>query len=169
MRRLTLLVGFLAGTVHAAFADDRALRLFDIGAYAVFVANWTPATKPFCAILRSEADWGAVLHPAAVMGSQRPFTPPAGFWTNNAVLVVARTAFASTGAPAPIVEGLREAANVLEIDTRFSAPPPSSFMVKQATALQLAKPLPPTIVVRDHGAVVCTLKPATGPWRAVGR
>lgn len=170
MRRRTLVLAALAvAAVSGASADERAAKLFDLEAYQGFVAGWTPATWPFCAILRSAADWSAVVHPAAVMGSQKPFAPPADLWSRRAVLIVARTTYAPTDGPALAIESLHETASAVDVDTRFAAPPPSSYRVKQAVAVELAKPLPARILVRDHGAVVCTLKPANGQWRMVGR
>ncbi len=165
-----LLAGLAAGIMTAARADETAPQRFDLGAYQSYVANWTPDTKPFCAILRSSADWSAVIRPAAVMGSAKPFAPPADTWTTNAVLVVARTAYASQGdAAALIVAGVRETQGAIEVETRFSPPPPSSYASKQAVALAFRKPLPENIVVRENGAVVCTLRPGQGRWRSVGR
>jgi len=88
-RSAPLLAGFIVvAAACGAGVQNLALKPFDLGAYLSFIANWTPDTAPFCAVLRSAADWSAVLRPAAVMGSAKPFAPPADFWSANGVLVL---------------------------------------------------------------------------------
>ncbi len=170
MRSGVFLLALLSVAVAAAaaWAEDVAPRAFDLAATQGYVANWAPQGEPFCAVLRSAADWKATIRPAATMGSSRPFEPPADSWTRSALFVVARVTYATQG-EALAVTGLRNTREGLEIDTRFAPPAPASYTVKTTAAVELEKPLPQKILVRENGAVVCALEPAKGRWRQVGR
>jgi len=141
-----------------------AYRILSPGAYQSFVGNWVPAGAPLCAALRSQADWDGVLHPAAVMGANRPFSPPADFWNSKAVLLVARVVDAGDTTGIFHLTRLQRDRDAVELDYAFAAPPHASSTMTWYLAVAVAKPLAATIRFKESGHTVCTLQPDAGAW-----
>jgi len=79
------------------------------------------------------------------------------------------TSAPASGSGRLAIAGLRSSGDTLEVDARFSPQAAGSYTLKQSAAVELTRPLPQTIVVRENASVVCTLKRAAGAWREVGR
>jgi hypothetical protein len=142
------------------------LRL-DPGAFQSFVRNWTPASEPLCAAIRSQAEWDMIMGPAASMGSSKPFGPPADFWASSAVLLVARVVDAGDMAQVFRLQRVGRAAGTIDIAYGFTPPPKASSAMKWWLGVEVEKPLPKTIRFVEGGRVVCSLAPAAGAWRSI--
>jgi hypothetical protein len=137
-------------------ADDAAgYTLLNPSDYQSFVGNWSPDDHPFCAAFASAADWDAVMHPAATMGSHT-YAPPASFWADHTVLLLARVA-PSGGDAAHVlqVEDVRRTRDGVEVAYTFTPPPAASSTAKYYVAISVAKPVPGAIRFGENGAVTC--------------
>ena len=152
------MVGASAGAAPVAY------KALDPGAYQSFVGNWTPDSAPLCAVIGSAANWDAVLHPAAVMGGSNRFAPPPETWRSHVVLLVAKVIPGGAKGSALESVSVNDAGGSLNVDYRFTPPPASSFTIKTYMALEIAKPIPESVVFKENGQTVCTLKPAAGAW-----
>jgi hypothetical protein len=134
-------------------------------AYQSFVGNWTPDSAPLCAAIRSQAEWDQVLHPAAVMGASKPFSPDPGFWRGHMVLLIARVAPAAAedAFTAPAVS---RAGGALTVSYHFTVPPPASSTMKWYLALAVTKASPTAVSFQENGRRVCALRLAAGKWRS---
>ena len=146
----------MAGTVTTLDPDD----------YRSFVGNWMPQGAPLCAAMRSADDWNRVLHPAATMGSTRPFAPPAGLWNDRAVLLIARVVPAGDSAHAFRLLGVERTQDAIEVNVLFKSAPPASSSEKVWLAVEVQKPLPALVRFRQEGNIVCALSPDRGNWVA---
>ncbi len=60
-------------------------------AHQNFVGNWEVTKHPaLYAVIRTPEDYSRIFFPAAVMGHNKPFTPPAGFFERRQILMVCR-------------------------------------------------------------------------------
>lgn len=114
-----LIMLLLAGTSAPGLAQEPSYTVLDPKAYQSFVANWTPSNKPLCAAIQSQADWDAVFHPAPVMGANRPFGPPAEFWNDRAVLVLAKVIDNGDTAKVFQLTGVHRDEKIIEVDYSF--------------------------------------------------
>ena len=136
----------------------------DPAAFQSFLVNWQPDTRPLCALIRSDADWRRLFHPAPVMGTHRPFAPAATFWRGHAVLVIARIV------PAPGRAGIFQATRLatrrdaLELSYAFRPPPPASSTVKAWLGLAIPRALPDSVVFVENGNRVCDVDAGRGSW-----
>jgi len=153
MRAIGLAV-ILAACASTALAAPGWKRL-DPAAYQSFVMNWTPDSAPFCAAMRSPAEWDAVMHPAPVMGPHKPFAPPASFWKEHAVLLIAKVVGGGDKVEAFTDVSVKGGA----VAYRFQAPPSASFQVKSALMLAVSKPLAGKVRFIENGKPVCTVEP----------
>ncbi|HEY5210859.1 MAG TPA: hypothetical protein VIJ42_15580 [Stellaceae bacterium] len=163
MKSLALIAVMLCLAGIPAAARDVRFQQLDPHRYQSFVANWTPEDRPFCAVLRSAADWNRVLKPAPTMGGTRPFAPPAAFWRKHAILLLARILGAGDTATVFQVERVARDPGALRLDYRFAPTPPASSTMKWYLAVAVAKPLPPVARFREDGKIVCTVTPPRHP------
>jgi hypothetical protein len=145
-------------------AAEEAPPLLRSGAFQSFVANWSPANRPLCAALRSQADWDKIFKPAAVIGTHPPFAPPPEFWTGSALLVLAQVV--PGGSPVDIlqVDAVQRHGTRVEVAVTVPQTPPASWQSKTWVGITLAPPLPTRIRFREAGKIVCTLEPAARHW-----
>jgi hypothetical protein len=155
--RVLAIVAALAA-VTGASGQAPPYAVLDPDSFQSFIANWTPATQPLCAVLQSQADWDKVMHPAPVMGGNKPFAPPAEFWARNAVLLIARVVGSGDMAKVFTLQGVRSTADAIEVGYAFASPPPASAQVKWWLGVRVAKPLPATARFVENGHVVCTAR-----------
>jgi len=156
--------GLLLGTPSMLAAGG--FKLLDPNAYQSFVGNWTPDTAPLCAAMSSDAQWNRVLHPAATMGSHKPFAPPGNFWSGRAVLLFARVVNAGDPAKVFQVDDVLRRKDTIDVTLRFKPTPPASSTMKIYFAVAVDKPIPPRIRFIQDGTIVCVLNPASGNWMA---
>ena len=83
----TLLSTVLIACATAASGEP---RFFDLSGFQVFVVKPLDHDKPYCALLKSESDWNRVFHPAAHMGFNKPFAPPAEYWRDHDLAVLSQ-------------------------------------------------------------------------------
>ena len=133
--------------------------LFHPQDYQDYVVHWRPANAPLCKALTSEAAWEQTLHPAAVMGTRRPFAPPAAFWRTHALLFVARTIYAGPVDNVLNVRRIVRSRDRIVLDYTFSPTPHASSTMNWWIGAVVAKPLPALIVFRENDRTVCTLRP----------
>jgi hypothetical protein len=126
--------------------------------YQSFVVNWSPANKPFCVAIRSEREWSRVFHPAPVMGSHPPFAPPSAFWTQHALLVVARVINTADASQVFHIDSVTRDERVVEIRYTFRPTPPAPSTMKWWIGAAVAKPLPPMVRFRENGRMVCSVR-----------
>ncbi len=74
----------------APAGDVIPFRVVPADSYASFVKNWGNDEEPYYAVIRTPEQWDGAFAPAAVMGNERPFTPPPAFFEREQMLVVAR-------------------------------------------------------------------------------
>ena len=161
--RVTLALLLISAAVPARAREARYERL-DPNSYQSFVGNWTPETSPLCAVIRSNAEWDRVFQPAFVMGHNRPFSPPPGFWKTKAVLVVARVISSGDLSEVFHVRHLQRTANTIELDYTFKSTPSASSSMKWYLALAITKHLPQIVRFTENNHPICTLKPSSGIW-----
>lgn len=154
-----------AGAPACGFAAEVTYRLLDPGAYQSFVMNWTPADTPLCVAMASQADWDAVFHPAPIMGGYKPFRPPAEFWGNTGVLMMARVINGGDTAHVFQVTGVHRDGDAIDVDFSFHPPPEASFQIKWWLGVAVEKPLAPTARFSEDGRLVCTAQPGAGARR----
>ena len=133
--------------------------------YQSFVKNWTPEEDAFCGAFGSVADWSAVMHPAATMGSHT-YAPPDSLWAGHAVLMLARVAPSGDAVHVFQVNAVRRTQDGIEVDYTFTSPPPASSTEKYYFAISVAKPLAGRIrfITNGHDACDAELGAAhTGP------
>jgi hypothetical protein len=136
----------------------------DPAQYQSFVGNWTPASKPLCAAVGSASQWNRIFHPAPVMGTNRPFSPPDSFWAQHALLVVARVVDAGDTSRVFRVNYVTRTGNVVTLDYAFRPTPYASSTIKWWTGVAIARPLPATVRYRENGRIACSLDLAHGQW-----
>jgi hypothetical protein len=96
--------------------------------FQVFVTHWSPPSEPLCVAIRSAEEWTRIFHPAPVMGGNRPFAPPAGFWRDHIVLMIARSMPMGDVDDAIRVEGVNETAGRLQVQLGFHVVDSSATM-----------------------------------------
>lgn len=164
MRRSFLFLAMLAGLATApALAAPRTL---DPSAYGAFVGNWTPADRPLCAMLRSAEEWGRVMHPAPVMGGNKPMAPDATLFDRHAVLLYARVTDHGDMRRILAVKSATTHKDVLTVKLRYVAPPPSSFRIKSWLGLVVEKPEVRHVRFVENGVETCSLDLARGDFRS---
>jgi hypothetical protein len=171
MQRLILALTLALAAASPALAAPVSFTEVSPDSYQSFVGNWTPATRPLCAMISSSADWNKVMHPAPVMGGGKPFSPDAGFWASQMLLLVARVVPAD-GEGAFTSPAVDLAGAALTVSYAFTPPAPASSTIKAYLALAVPRSAATLVAFRENGRVVCSLRPARGLWvspAAVGR
>lgn len=135
-------------------------------AYGVFLATWTPSNKPFCAAIGSSAQWHAIFEPAAVMGRNRPFSPPDSLWRDRAMLVVARVVPAGDPSHVFVLTSISEANGALVERYSFNPTAPASSTMKWWMGIIVQKPLPAKVAFVENGRRVCDLDVSRGRRRS---
>lgn len=134
--------------------DFRVLNPSD---YQSFVANWSPETRPYCAAFESNADWTAVMHPAATQ-TPHAFAPPDEIWREHAVLILAQIVNAGETAHVFRIDRVTRSSHAIDIDYTFTPNPPATSTMKSYFAIEVAKPLPRTIRFHEAGALTCEVR-----------
>jgi hypothetical protein len=109
-------------------------------------------------VLQSAEDWSKVMHAAPTMGTKKPMQPAAGFWSDKAVLMVARV----TNAGAKLdrlfkVSSLRRDGDSLDLAYTFSPSGKASSTMKSYLAVITRKPLPKDVHFIEGGQTICTI------------
>ncbi|UPT63012.1 MAG: hypothetical protein M0D54_00040 [Hyphomonadaceae bacterium JAD_PAG50586_4] len=130
-----------------------AHRLINFSLYHVFVEPRAERGRPFCTTLENAEAWRSVMQPAATGGSQL-FEPLEAMWRDHSVLLLARFVEADPSQTLRI-QGIRRTAAALEVSYQLTEPAPSGGEFNWPIAVQVAKPLPPTIRFIENGRVVC--------------
>ena len=147
----------------ARAAEAWYMRL-DPHVYENYVADWSPADAPLCAVIRSRAEWNRILRAEPNTSLINTYSLPAAFARGDAVLLVAREInFGQTSAVFRPTD-VERTPNAMEVDYRFKPTPPANTTISWYMALEVAKPLPPTVRFVENGREVCTLRPAEGDW-----
>jgi hypothetical protein len=107
--------------------------------FQVFVNNWSSPRESHCVAIRSAAEWERNLHPAATMGSHRPFAPPPAFWRDHIVLLIARSMPMGNLDDAIHVSGVSEIAGRLEVQLAFH-PVDSSATMNDWRGIVIGRP-----------------------------
>ncbi|GAM96912.1 hypothetical protein U91I_00533 [alpha proteobacterium U9-1i] len=141
---------------HAALLEPLApdaYRAINFGLYHVFSTERAQQGRPVCAVLDTAEAWRGALQPAANENS-RLFEPPEASWRDHAVLLLSRYVRADLTDGLRIL-GVHRTADALEVSYDLSEPAPSNGEFNWPIAVQVAKPLPPTIRFVENGRVVC--------------
>lgn len=166
MRRISLLLAAIALLAPNAAEPKSAFKLLDPDAYQSFVGNWTPDTAPLCAAIGSADQWDHVLHPAATMGSHKPFAPPADFWKGHVVLLFARVVNAGDLSKVFQVDDVLRRKDTTDVTLRFKPTPAASSNEKAYFAVAVDKPIPARVRFIQDGSIVCVLDTTAGTWMA---
>ena len=129
---------------------------------------------PYCVAIASEREWERVVHPAAVMNTNRPFAPPASLWRTHTVLLLARSINGDGAGDILRMQRVDQRGGQIQVRTRFTPPPRASYQGQVWTAVAVARPLTARNVSFMEGSrTICSLRltPAqrTTPPRARGR
>lgn len=165
---VTLGTALLAAPAAAAPVPFEPLRAGD---YQSFVGNWE-GSAPLCVAISSAAEWDAVIHPAAVMGAHRPYAPPAAFWRDRTLLLIARV-----GAPGPggvdgtlRISGVESRRGRIEVATLFSQAPSANYTAKLWVGAVVRRPLASrTVAFTESGRILCTVSLTPAQQGARGR
>lgn len=136
----------------------------DPNAYQSFIVNWAPAASPFCAAIDSASQWNAVFHPAPVMGANRTFAPPASFWADHAVLLVARVVPAGRTSAIFRLTSVVRSGGTTTVAYAFRPPSRASSTMKWWMGVAVGRPLSPIVRFQENGRTICTL--ARGEWES---
>ncbi len=123
--------------------------------FQTFVVPWKPEGAPLCAFLTSQAGWDKVMHPAAVMWGNRPFSPPPSFWTDHALLLFARGMSAGAGPDVVTFDRVEDDAQTVAANFKYNPPPPQSSMVNWYVALEVRRPRARKARFIENGKPVC--------------
>ncbi len=90
--RALILVGSLTGCGESGKPEGSvSYERQPFAAYQNFVANWDVTKHPVLfAVVRTPEEYDRIFNPAAVMGRNKPFTPPEGFFERRLILTVCR-------------------------------------------------------------------------------
>lgn len=154
-----LLLAALAASPAAA-----APHTLDPNAYQSFIVNWTPDSAPLCAALRDSGDWDKLMHPAPLMGGNKPFGPDKEFWGHHSVLVFARVVPMGDATKVFTVDSLSTAAGTVTVKLATALPAPASSNMKAWLGIVVVKPLPARIRFVENGKPVCAVDWRTGKW-----
>jgi hypothetical protein len=166
MRRILFLIAAAALLAPTAALPARQFNVLNPGDYQSFAGNWTPDTAPLCAAMGSADQWDHVLHPAATMGSHKPFAPPADFWNRHVVLLLARIVDAGDLSKVFQVDDVLRRKDTIDVTLRFKPTPPASSRMKAYIAVAVDKPIPARVRFIQDGSIVCVLDTAAGTWIA---
>ncbi|HET9030008.1 MAG TPA: DUF3828 domain-containing protein, partial [Candidatus Aquilonibacter sp.] len=122
--------------------------------FQVFVRRWTPEDQPYCAVLTSSAQWQQTLLPAAVGRQNKPFAPPAAWWSTHEVALIARSSYGGSGQPLHI-RAVRRDGDRIVVDYDFAPRPKSSWTSADWIAVALGKPSPQRFTFVENGRTVC--------------
>jgi hypothetical protein len=156
---------FCAGLWSSAVFAGPSVQQLDPGDYQVFVTKWSPNDKPLCAAIETPEQWSAILHPAAVMRSSKAFAPPAGFWKDHAVVLLAR--IVNGGGDTKTIfhlDSVKTTPDAIVLDEHFTPTPAASYQMNWYLAIAVDKPLAAHIHFVENGAIACTLDHAAGQW-----
>jgi hypothetical protein len=148
-------------------AEPVAFTRIQADEYASFPVNWDEAATPvFRGLLRTPDEYAAVFHPAPVMRSGKPFAPPAGFFADGMVLVVARVIDAPAAGETPLaVESLEAEGDELVLHYRFTPPAATAtYTVKEVLAVRIPNRPYGRVRFVENGAPVGDLRVADGEW-----
>lgn len=147
-----LISAFLVASSSSA-ADQP--RFFDLSRFQVFVVNWEPQDKPFCALLHSDADWKRVLHPAPHMGFNNPFAPPADYWRDHDLAVMSQVV--SVEDVLHVYKPTKAELSGRALQVRFERRPQnkSSYEIKANLAVALNKNQARSVEFVEDGKRVC--------------
>ena len=151
-----------------AVAQQLPFQVLNPSDYQGFVANWE-GDGPFCAAIASPEEWDRVIRPAAVMGANRPFGPPASLYRERTILLIARTVSGGSSASNPLqVQGVNLASGRVRISTRFTPPAGASYQSKIWTAVAVRRPLGNRVDFVENGRIVCSVR-LTAAQRSAAR
>ncbi len=87
-----ILVGFLTGCGEGGKPEGSvSYEIQPSAAHQNFVGNWEVTKHPVLyAAIRTPEEYSRIFFPAAVMGRNKPFTPPEGFFERRQILTVCR-------------------------------------------------------------------------------
>src|SRR5277367_1967331 len=160
--KIALSIALFCLSSAAAFAGVEQLNPDD---YQVFVARWSPSSAPLCAVIETADAWSQLLHPAAVMWSNKAFAPPADFWNDHAVLLFARIVNGGSDTKTIFhLDGVKTTQDAIDVDEHFTPPPAASYKINWYLAVAVNKPLAAHVHFVENGAPVCTLDRADGQW-----
>lgn len=134
-----------------------------------FVGNWDIEAHPvLVANPRNPSEFGALFHPAPVMGSKRPFAPEPSFWESHQVLVAARVMDAPKDPDKVFsVESLSENGAELTLKYLYARPDSTaSFTIGYYLALAIPRKDYSRILFVENGEAVGALTPSNGAWCA---
>ena len=151
----------------ATAAEPVAHSTVPAGDYASFLVTWDhEATPVFRAVIRTPQEYAAVFHPAPGMGNRRPFAPPADFYADALLLVVARVIDAPAAGEKPLaVESLVADGDDLVLRYRFTPPAAkATFTVKEVLLVRVPTRPPAAVRFIENGGPAEELRPADGVW-----
>ena len=137
MAAYSAILGAAATLMLAWPAAASTYRTVDPNSVQSFVGHWSPADRPLCAALRSQADWDKVFHPAPVMGANKPFSPPGLDWSKDGVLVIAQAVNAGDTKSVFRLGAVKSAPGSTEVDYRFKPNPPASSTLNSVASHEL--------------------------------
>lgn len=164
-RPLIAALMFLLVVPLTACAQNGPYQRLDPDAYQSFVGNWKPSNQPFCAVIVSAAQWNGIMHPAPVMGTNRPFGPPGSFWSQHGVLLLARVMSAGDTDRVFRITGFRRTPQQIDLRYTYTPPPKTWSTIKWWMALAVRKPIPNEARFIENGRTVCTTHAAASSPR----
>ena len=164
--KFALSIALVCACLSSATASaGPAPQQLDPDDYQVFVTRWSPAAAPLCAVIETADAWSQILHPAAVMWSNKAFAPPVGFWNDHAVLLLARSVNGGSDTKTIFhLDGVKTSPDSIDLEEHFTPPPSVSYKMSWYLAVAVSKPLPARVQFNENGAPVCTLDRTVGEW-----
>ena len=152
-----------------AKSKDSTVAYHRIGmdTYQNFLGNWDNGKHPVLyALIQTPHQYGALFHPAAVMGGNRAFGPEASLYSKAQILVVGRVIEAPENYNKVLeVERISESDGELVVRYRFNKPKhDATYRVKNWLALQIPKRDYKKVTFYENGKEVGELRTAEGQW-----
>lgn len=167
-------IGALLATMLAnsmATAAEKAVEYARIGSgeYQNFVGNWDEEKHPLLYVLiQSSERYGKVFHPAAVMGTAKPYAPDPAMFAKEMILVAARVMQAPKSEDADKcfeVERIVQTGQDLAVHYRFKNDgEKAAHSLKNSLVLRIPKREYKRVFFFENGKQVGVLNTTQGQW-----
>lgn len=168
-----LSISTVAGSM-GTMSKERSVpyKKMDMNDYRNFLGNWDEQKYPVLyALISTPAQYNALFHPAATMGSLRPFSPDASLYAREQILVVARVMLNPKNMDTVFeVDRITERNQELALHYRFNKQESdANWHGKIYLAVRIPKHNYKKVLFFENGKQVGQLNMAAGQWSVPAR
>jgi hypothetical protein len=169
---LLALAGFTTCLAEEKKADSKevAFEVIPEGTYRNFVGNWDEQKQSLLyALVRTAEEYGAVFHPAPVMGPRKPFAPEAALFGEKQILVLSRVVTDRKTDAVFAIEKISLSGKNLEVRFKFQGTSPdpndqNTMRLKAAAQVTIPKGDYERVTFIENGKEAGVLKLTEGVW-----